>query len=363
MSRYLERAIMELNQNDSGSEAGRVFHEFAAFCDQQLQNPNNIEDYERALKLKKDKEAEVHELAKLSKQAAQSKEAKNALAREGAKAKSWLALDEAEYKRLKNARDAFLEKSVSNYLKCLAACDDYDGDAVRFTALWLANFEEERVNSAAVDLEKVPSRKLVPLMNQLSSRILSGKSQAHEVNAFQHLLLRLILKICQEHPYHGLYQILALSKTRTKDEVSVSRQQAALKVLAHLKKSRKTMDVVNALENTTRAYEKLAHAKVDANKGDKTTLSNLLGGSGRASEFQKDIPAHGIPPPTMHIQIRADCDYSKLPRITRFETTVALAQGLSKPKIIKCQTSDGSIFKQVVRDLLLPLTSLLTLCR
>jgi ataxia telangiectasia mutated family protein len=362
MSQYLERAIMALDRNDSGSEAGRVFHEFASFCDQQLQNPNNIEDYERALKLKKDKEAEVHELAKLAKQASQSKEAKSALAREGAKARSWLALDEAEYNRLKNARDAFLEKSISNYLKCLAACDDYDGDAVRFTALWLANSEEERVNSAAIDLEKVPSRKLVPLMNQLSSRILSGKS---EINDFQRLLLRLIVKICQEHPYHGLYQILALSKTPTKDEVSVARKQAALQVLSHLKGSRKSRDVVNALENTTRIYDKLAHAKVDIkdDKLTKTTLRILLGGNGGTSGFERDIPAAGIPPPTMHVQIRADCDYSELPRIRKFDPTVALASGLSKPKIIKCEASDGLIYKQVVRDLLFPVTSILTLCR
>jgi ataxia telangiectasia mutated family protein len=368
MSRYLEKAIAELNHSETGPEAGRVFHEFASFCDQQLKNPNSIEDYERALKLKKDKEVEVHELAKLIRQGTHSSEAKNALNREYSRAKSWLALDEAEYNRLKNARDAFLEKSVSNYLKCLAACDDYDGDAVRFSALWLANCEEGRVNSAASDLDKVPSRKLVPLMNQLSSRLLSEENQHalgqhHEVNGFQRLLLRLTVKICQEHPYHGIYQILALSKTRTKDEVSTSRQQAALQVMNHLKSSRRSQNVIIALESTTRAYEKLAHAKVDGKKGGKTSLSTVLKDSKDwVRKFERDIPGYGIPPPTMHIEIRADCDYSNLPQITRFDSAVSLASGLSMPKIIKCEASDGAIFKQLASSLLF-LPSILTFCR
>ncbi|KAA8892921.1 hypothetical protein FN846DRAFT_923968 [Sphaerosporella brunnea] len=354
MSHYLEKAIVELKQNDTGAEAGRVFHEFASFCDQQLKNPNNVEDYERALKLKQDKEAEVHELAKLIKQGAHSVEAKTALARENNKARSWLALDEAEYNRLKNARDAFLEKSVSNYLKCLAACDDYDGDAVRFTALWLANSEQARVNTAASDLDMVPSRKLVPLMNQLSSRLLSkqGQQPPGQSDLFQRLLLRLIVKICQEHPYHGIYQILALSKTRALDEVSVSRQQAALQALELLKGgSRRSKRVVTALDSTTRAYEKLAHADVDEKKEHrKTSFTALLKDSkDQAKRFERDIPSYGIPPPTMHIDIRPDCDYSKLPGITRFDPIVSLASGLSMPKVINCEASDGTVFKELVK--------------
>jgi len=338
MSQYLEKAIEELQSNESGSEAGRVFHEFANFCDQQLQSPSNIEDYERASKLKEDKQKEVNELIKLNSKAG-GKDA--ALHRELTKAKSWLALDNDEYKRLRDNRDAFMEKSILNYLKCLTACDDYDGDAVRFAALWLGNAGEERVNRAASILDKVPSRKLVPLMNQLSSRLLSEK------NEFQRLLMDLIVKICHDHPYHGLYQILALTKTSANDDTAVSRQRAAVKVIELLKQQRRSRDVVSALDSTTLAYDKLAHIKTEKKKdNNRMTLSILLQKGAR--KFERDIPSYGTPPPTMHIDVRADCDYSRLPRIARYESSVSIASGLSLPKVIKCLASDGTTFKQLV---------------
>jgi ataxia telangiectasia mutated family protein len=340
MTSYLEKAIIELNGIETGTETGRVFHEFANFCDQQLHNANNIEDYGRALKLRQAKEAEVRELEKLMKAGANI----GTLPRELQKAKSWLALDDAEYTRLKENREAFLEKSILNYLNCLAACDGYEGDAVRFSALWLANSNDPKVNNAANVLEKVPSRKFVPLMNQLSSRLLDNTDK------FQQLLSRLITRICQDHPYHGLYQILALSKTKTKDNISILRQAAASKVADALKKSSISQHVVASIELTTRAYEKLALAKVDKKKDSKgVTLRAILKESReRASRFERDIPSFGIPPPTMNIDVRADCDYSKLPRITKYDQSVSLASGLSIPKIIKCEASNGSIFKQLV---------------
>jgi ataxia telangiectasia mutated family protein len=344
MSQYLEKAIAELGRDDAGSEAGRVFHEFANFCDQQLQNPNNIEDYERALKLRQDKEAEVRELEKLIKAGGANKDSLN---RECHKAKSWLALDDAEYARLKENREAFLEKSVLNYLRCLAACDDYDGDAVRFSSLWLANSADDKINAAASILRKVASRKFVSLMNQLSSRLLNTTDE------FQRLLLGLIFKICQDHPYHGIYQILALSKTRTKDNVSILRQAAAVRVTTNLQQSKKSEHVVSALETTTRAYERLAHAKVEKKtqpRGGFTLKFVLKDNRERANKYERDIPSFRIPPPTMHIEVRADCDYSKLPVITRYDQGVSLASGLSVPKIIKCEASDGTVFKQLVRS-------------
>lgn len=340
MSGYLEKAIRELKRDESGSEAGRVYHEFASFCDQQLQNPSNIEDFQRASKLREDKQKEVDDLRRLI---PKSTAKDNALQRELAKAERWLRLDNEDFDRLKSTRDTFVEKSVQNYLRCLAACNDYDGDAVRFSALWLANAGVERVNKAACILNIVPSKKLVPLMNQLSSRLLN------ETDTFQRLLSTLISKICYDHPYHGIYQILALSKTRGKDETAISRQKAAMSVVERLQKDPKSRDVVVAIDSLTQSYEKLAHAKYEKLKGSKTTLSVVLQKDrDRARKFERDIPSYGIPPPTMHIDTRADCDYSSLPRITRYDSAVVVAGGLSAPKVITCESTDGNTFKQLV---------------
>lgn len=337
MSGYLEKAIGELRQGESGSEAGRVYHEFANFCDQQLQNPSNIEDFQRASKLREDKQKEVDELRRLM---LNSNGEDSVLRKECTKAEQWLRLDNEDFDRLKSTRDTFVEKSVQNYLRCLAACNDYDGDAVRFSALWLANAGVERVNKAACILDIVPSKKFVPLMNQLSSRLLN------ENNTFQRLLLNLISKICYDHPYHGIYQISALTKTRGTDETALSRREAATSVVKHLKGDRKSQDVVHAILSLTQAYENLAHTKSEKLKSKGATLIAVL--SGEARKFERDIPSFGIPPPTMHIDTRADCDYSSIPRITRYESAVAVANGMSAPKIITCQSTDGNTFKQLV---------------
>jgi len=348
MSRYLENAIIELKQNKTGREAGRVFHLFATFCDQQLQNPHNIEDYERALKLKQDKEGEVNQLAQMLKTNAN----KNAVVRENAKAKSWLALDEQEYSHLRNNRDAFLEQSIANYLKCLVACDDFDNDTVRFSALWLAHWDEDRVNRVAAEVENVPTRKLVPLINQLSSRLQLEKDE-HSTHSFQGLLMKLIIRMCQQHPYHAIYQILAISKTRAKDEASLSRQRAAEYVINTLKGSA-TKRVMVGLEALTKVFEKLAHARgpQGADKSRKITFKDVV--PEHRTVFERDIGKYNIPPPTMHIPIRADCNYCSLPVITRFDRTVILASGVSMPKIIKCEASDGNVFKQLVSTCRIP---------
>lgn len=360
MSRYLEKAIIELRQNQTGPEAGRVFHEFAHFCDQQLQNPNSIEDYERALKLRHDKKAEVQELeriliaAKRDAQLCTKEEAKvkrgqvTTLARELSKAQSWLKLDDDEFNRLKDNHDAFLEKSVLNYLNCLEVCDDYDGDAVRFAALWMANSQEPKINQAASILSEVPSRKFVPLMNQISSRLL------YTDDDFQRLLTDLITRICVDHPYHGLYQILALLRTSPKDNTSELRYKAVQHIAGSLKGQEKTKKTINALKLTTSAYDRLARAKVPPKEkgvAPNNKIAFFMSGytdGNWTKRFDREIPSARVPPPTLHINVRADCDYSHLPRITRYGTNVDIASGLSAPKIIKCNATDGRTYKELV---------------
>ncbi|KAL7272152.1 Serine/threonine-protein kinase tel1 [Rhizina undulata] len=338
MSNYLNLAIAELKGKFKGSEAGRVFHEFASFCDQQLQNPGNIEDYQRALKLRQNKEEEVRELGELIKSASGKKAA--SLRNYQYKAETWLCLDDAEFNRLKQNRVAFLEKSIGNYLRCLAACDDYDNDAVRFCALWLAHSTDPKVNEAAAsDFDKVPSRKFVHLMNQLSSRLLGHSDK------FQELLFPLILRICRDHPHHGIYQILALSRVDPKDTVSSARNAAATRIAAILKNDQQSGAIFHYLQSATNVYIQLAGEKIEEkNSLMRTVLSKML-----YSKFELDIPSFRMPPPTMNIEVRADCDYSHLPILEKFNPEISLASGISAPKIITCRASDGRNFKMLVK--------------
>ena len=62
--------------------------------------------------------------------------------------KQWFDLDDREFQRLRDTRQMFLRQSLENYLLCLKACDKYDNDALRFSALWLENYNSEIANAA-----------------------------------------------------------------------------------------------------------------------------------------------------------------------------------------------------------------------
>ncbi|KAK8220094.1 Serine/threonine-protein kinase tel1 [Zalaria obscura] len=125
IAKYLKPAIAQLKTTSKGSEAGRVFHEFASFCDEQLQNPGNLEDYNRLAKLRQSKVDEIRGLDALLK-ATTDKAEKQRILRDRTKAKQWYDLDDQEFRRASKSRDEFVQQSLQNYLRALQASDEHD---------------------------------------------------------------------------------------------------------------------------------------------------------------------------------------------------------------------------------------------
>ena len=197
MKEYLEPAIRELKGQKEGLGPGQVFHEFALFCDKQLQSPEAAEDMNRIKTVMDRKLQEYHDFAKLSK-TDKSKGMRETYHRNARRAKTWYDLDNAEYERMRKGREQFLRQCLENYLLSLLASDEYNHDALRVFSLWLEYSDTPLANQAVkAYLKDVPSGKFALLMNQLSSRL-----QAEE-NDFQHLLMELVFRICVDHPYHG----------------------------------------------------------------------------------------------------------------------------------------------------------------
>lgn len=338
---YLVPAVKELRGNSEGEEAGRVFHRFAMFCDQQLQNPEGLEDFQRVEKLRDRKEKEVQALEKMM-EAAEGKE-RESLKMHRAKAKQWLDLDDREYQRLKRSREAFLQQCLENYLLCLKACDTYNNDALRFCALWLDKSGDPKANQAVSKyIAQVPSRKFAPLMNQLSSRLLDVSDD------FQALLSALIFRICVEHPYHGMYQIFASSKSKGgKGQTSLSRYHAAGKLVEKLKNDRHAGPTWVAIHNTNISYVRFAAERLDdkVKSGAKVPLRKLAAGQ----RLEQDATTQRLPPPTMRIELRVDCDYSDVPKIVKFSPEFTVASGVSAPKIVTALASDGLRYKQLFK--------------
>ena len=353
MQEYLEPAIRELKGQEQGSGSGQVFHEFALFCDKQLQSPEAIEDLERIKTVMDRKLQEYHDFIKLSK-TDKSKGMRDTYQRSARRAKTWYDLDNAEYERMRKGREQFLRQCLENYLLSLFASDEYNNDALRVFALWIEYADTDLANDAVkLYLNKVPSGKFALLMNQLSSRL-----QA-ESTPFQKLLLGLVFRICIEHPYHGMHQIFAIQMkvgpitredvARAKDESARSRQKAATEIAIALRNDKRSRSYWSSIFQSDEIYHNLAMFKSEkesTQQGRELPLDRYK----ESKELVSAIPKLNVPPATLQVEVRPNMDYADLPRIQRFKSTMSIANGLSAPKIITAIGTDGKPYKQLVCD-------------
>ncbi|KAL4887390.1 hypothetical protein BJY04DRAFT_212427 [Aspergillus karnatakaensis] len=339
---YLTPAVKELRGRSEAEDAGRVYHGFAMFCDQQLQNPDGLEDFSRVEQLRNRKEKEVLALDEMLK-SAEGKE-RDTLKFHRSKTKQWFDLDDREYQRLKRSREAFLQQCLENYLICLRESEAYNNDVLRFCALWLDQSYSDIANRAVSKyIADVPSRKFAPLMNQLTSRLLDIPD-----DDFQNMLFALTYRICSEHPFHGMYQIFASSKSRGgKDQSALSRNKAASKLADALRSDKQIGSLWVAIHNVNINYVRFAVERLDekTKSGAKVKLQKLATGE----RLEQDAANQRLPPPTMKIDIRIDCDYSDVPKLVRFLPDFTVASGVSAPKIVTALASNGVRYKQLFK--------------
>ncbi|PGH11865.1 hypothetical protein AJ80_06930 [Polytolypa hystricis UAMH7299] len=338
---YLVPATKDLNGRVDGAEAGRVFHEFATFCDQQLQNADDLEEFKRIEKIRGRKQKEVMDLEQMMK-SAEGRE-KEQLRIHRTKAKQWFELDDREYQRLKQSREAFLQQCLEMYLLSLKACDTFGNDVLRFCALWLDNSENDKANqSVSKNLAKVPSRKFASLMNQLSSRLLDVE------DSFQPLLSELVFRICVEHPYHGMYQLFTTSKSKGgKDQTAIARYNAAGRIVEQLRSHRTASTTWVAVHNTNISFVRFAMDRLDEKlkSGSKVLLRKSITGQ----RLEQDVARQEIPPPTIKLDLRINCDYSDVPRLMKYLPEFTVASGVSAPKIVTAIATDGLRYKQLFK--------------
>ena len=340
----LKVAVRELQGVINGAEAGVVFHAFASFCDQQLQNPDSLADFHRIKKLRDHKEQEVRDLDRMIAAAGSQTREKDNLKNHRGKAQQWFRLDDGEYQRLESSRLTLVKYSLENYLLSLQASDEHDHDALRFSALWLEYNENAIANEAVAKyLSVVPSRKFASLMNQWTSRLMDLPGR------FQELLFAIIQRICVDHPYHGMYQIFASSKTRgVKDETTMARNTAANKIAEKLKNVSRAANYWLALHNTNVTFVRFAQEKLEGSN-IKSGATVALRKFPTGQRIEQDVLKLKVPPPTMTIDIRPDCDYSNVPTIARFQPDFTIAGGISMPKIVTAYGTDGKKYKQLFK--------------
>ncbi|KAI5205260.1 hypothetical protein AUEXF2481DRAFT_9016 [Aureobasidium subglaciale EXF-2481] len=344
IANYLRPAIEQLDDTTSGSETGKVYHEFGSFCDQQLQDPGNLEDYQRLAKLRDRKLGELKQYDELIKRLpASDKERKKDLQRQQKVVHTWYKLDDEEFQRMKRSRDDFVRQSLQNYLRALKVSDEFNSSVVRFFALWLEHSDSEIANTVVQkNLPEVPSWKFVGLMNQQTSRLQRDSS------IFQQSLASLITRVCTDHPHHGVHYLYTTcySSVVESEQAALSRRNAAHEIATKLSNDKRMAETMRRSFKVSNAYHKLAEVKMNPKEFKGKITVNMVP---QAKEMVSTVMSRKMPPATMSVKLRLDCDYSSVPIVARYRDDIRIANGLSAPKIMVAIGTDGKEYRQLFK--------------
>ncbi|KAG5513154.1 hypothetical protein PMAC_001523 [Pneumocystis sp. 'macacae'] len=320
MKNYFKSAVKLLGDKH-GNEAGYVFHKFGFFCNKQLESLNVCEDFVRIQKLRKQKSEELTLLDQMINNV--SKHDQETFHLHRVKIKALYDIYDLEFNRFMENKEIYLQKSIENYLRSLISCDNYDYNISRCMSLWLSNIENEGVNQIVHKLiYNIPTHKFLVLFNQLASRLYENKS------FFQSILYELV-------------------KLNNNDKSDLLRKKAIDKVLCELSSPKTLGNMLTRFMSLCSAYSDFANYKMERKMFGITNIA--FSRYPKFSVFLDEIPKYKLPPPTMDILIRNDCNYDDIPVISHYIPYFMLASGISSPKVIECVSSDGHFYKQLVK--------------
>ena len=288
---------------------------------------------------------------------------------------------------IESSVDTYLNLAVQSFATALSLADTGNGTDMsrhvcRMVSLWFSSYRDKRsdnnINTLVADhIEQIPTFRFVPLANQLLSRLENLTTSEEE--KFQSTLQRLIFKMCADHPYHCLVQLIALSNGKKVgsgvggrnasaflENVGDSKIVAAKAVISTLKKEAPKFigDLLDSYRMLTDAYIFLANAQTAKIQETKTknipfsmvcslqkdSLDQCLGRSRNRVQCPPCVLT--VPPP-----LRPGCDYGDGvedpiggERIAGFEPTFNVAEsGIHRPKIVMCLGSNGGRFRQLAK--------------
>lgn len=278
------------------------------------------------------------------------------------KAQALLVQDQTYFQQESGARNTFLEQAIDMYSRCLATSDAFDDDgSIRLCSLWFANFHDLPLQAKVrIALERVPSRKFVFLAHQLSARLSatsSGKVPQNQAN-----LQTLVSRMCQEHPFHSLYQVYALKPDRSHEISTSNRRQSSRHdvSLSQADRGSAAGEIFDRLRGDTSMGQRvrqveiiceasLEWAKFPIKKDSRFNAKGLKGPFKVPGDLSiLKIENLQVPVVTAHTPLDPTLRYDNCVWITSFEKTFDTAGGVNLPKISICNGSDGRRFKQLV---------------
>ncbi|CAN8254904.1 unnamed protein product [Cochlearia groenlandica] len=263
-----------------------------------------------------------------------------------------LAMDKEEAVKLQVDRDNFLKLALDGYKRCLEIGDKYDVRVVfRQVSMWFNLASEKNVIANMLStISEVQSYKFVPLVYQIASRLGSSRDESGS-NNFQSALVSLVRKMAIDHPYHTIFQLLALANgDRIKDNqrsrnsfvVDMDKKLAAEQLLQDVSHFHGPM--IRQMKQLVDIYIKLAELETrreDTNK--RVALPREI-----RSVKQLEL----VPVVTATVPVDRSCKYSEgsFPFFRGLSDSIIVMNGINAPKVVECFGSDGRRYKQLAKS-------------
>ncbi|KAK9943183.1 hypothetical protein M0R45_008801 [Rubus argutus] len=269
-----------------------------------------------------------------------------------------LAMDKEEAEKIQDDRDNFLSLALDGYKRCLVVGDKYDVRVVfRLVSLWFSLSARKSVVDSmlttirVIELNAVvQSYKFIPLVYQIASRMGSLKDSQGS-HTFQFALVSLVKKMAIDHPYHTIFQLLALAngdrikdKQRSKNSfvVDMDKKLAAENLLQELTTYHGA--IIHQMKQMVEIYIKLAELET---KREDTNRKLLL-----PRELRNLKQLELVPVVTATFPVDQSCQYDEgsFPYFKGLEESVMVMNGINAPKVIECLGSDGRRHKQLAKS-------------
>ncbi|XP_047265673.1 serine/threonine-protein kinase ATM isoform X2 [Capsicum annuum] len=263
-----------------------------------------------------------------------------------------LTMDKEEAEKLQEDRDNFLSTALDEYKRCLVIGDKYDVRVVfRLISLWFSlSIKRIVVDSMVSTIKEVQSYKFIPLVYQIASRMGSTK-EGPGVQNFQFALICIIKRLAIDHPYHTIFQLLALANgDRIKDKqrsrssfvVDMDKKVAAENLLEELSSYHGA--VIRQMKQMVEIYIKLA--ELETKREDTNKKVNLPRDIRSIRELEL------VPVVTANIPIDPNCKYTEgsFPHFKGLADSVTVMNGINAPKVVECFGSDGNKYRQLAKS-------------
>uniref|UniRef100_A0A1D1Z750 Serine/threonine-protein kinase ATM n=1 Tax=Anthurium amnicola TaxID=1678845 RepID=A0A1D1Z750_9ARAE len=307
-------------------------------------------EWQAALRLRKHKTRELDALIRRLKSSAKGE--KIDYSAKIQELKKQLTMDKEEAEKLQDDRDSFLSLALEGYQRCLILGGKYDMRVVfRLVSLWFSFPSSQNVVKRMLNaVEEVQSHKFIPLVYQIASRMGGSKDGQGPLN-FQAVLVSLVKKMAIDHPYHTVFQLLALANgDRVKDKqrsrnsfiVDLDKKLAAENLLSELSSYHGAM--IRQMKQMVDVYIKLAELET---KKEETNRRIPLPRDIRSIRHLELVPVV-----TATFPVDPSCQYGEgsFPHFRGLGDSITVMNGINAPKVVECLGSDGRKYRQLAKS-------------